>query len=314
MLLLAGCGSESGVGGASSPLSAQGGNGQGGGGSAAGSAAGGKATAGAKSEDGPAPRACPWTGSAPQAACPAEAPSTQTCGAELELASCNWAQQDGYTSCLCVATRGAENRWSCHGAVGGPNCPVEAPDEATSCSGHEGSTCPYLDRTLACVTATSTWATVPAKGPTASPSLVDTGIAGEPPVDGCKQVKDLSADEAQAFCAWYVEHFPGEPGDPVEPPATKPGFATGFAAIASAASYAEGCIQRMPVDLCVKNLRLNPCEAPVAELSACVQTFWEMSPQNHIVRGGCGYFQRHKGCAQTVVVPGGAASCAAPIE
>ena len=123
------------------------------------------------------------------------------------------------------------------------------------------------------------------------PSSLGVGVAGRDTslVDGSKRIKDLSADEAGAWCAWFSRVFPlaggPTPGDrPVDPD----GFASGYGAIGC--ETLGICTEHLSVNHCVANLAILPCEATIAELDGCVGVMW-------------GYCQLPERCAPFLAAP-----------
>lgn len=109
---------------------------------------------------------------------------------------------------------------------------------------------------------------------TAPPSL-GVGLAGRDTsgVDPGKRIKDLSAEEAKAWCGWFSLVFPFA-GDPLpEDRVVDPsGFVSGYGAIGCETIHV--CTEHLSVDHCVANLAIQPCTATVTELDSCVGVMW----------------------------------------
>jgi hypothetical protein len=142
-----------------------------------------------------------------------------------------------------------------------------------------------------------------------------TASSTQPPRTGAdRQVRDMTADEARAWCERYVgERYPlATQNPPPERPRidlqgpSYPDYIEGYAGSQCDAFVPGGlCALQPTVDDCVLNLRHAPCEATIAALDDCVDTFfswgaggWCATP----VGAGCGPFLGAAHCEETVIM------------
>lgn len=134
-----------------------------------------------------------------------------------------------------------------------------------------------------------------------------------------KAINALSDAEATAWCQWMVA---AERGDGPPPPRTPPfltneGYPAGYAMRWCGFTGRAVCASFVPVDLCVKMLRLGDCPAPMRALEECyLSTLNSCEP----VGGGCSELAARPECHQTFVqvfpgrssvLPGG---CPVPVK
>jgi hypothetical protein len=130
------------------------------------------------------------------------------------------------------------------------------------------------------------------------PSPLGIGLAGRDTsgVDPSKRVKDLSADEARAWCEWFSRVFPLAGGPtPEDVPVEPGGFVSGYGAIGC--ETLSVCTVHLSVNHCVGNLALEPCEATLAELDSCLGVMWGFCqlPER------CEPFLAAPACSETII-------------
>jgi hypothetical protein len=130
-------------------------------------------------------------------------------------------------------------------------------------------------------------------------------------VDDSKQVKDLSDTEALAWCQWYAQA--GERVYPHVNPNDPPDEVTEYG---SSWGYPFGqplCIPELPPELCVKNLRTQPCTATLQELGSCLETI--RAGRGGWVGSGCGPLLGNPTCSRIIVQQRESADiCPVPIQ
>lgn len=134
----------------------------------------------------------------------------------------------------------------------------------------------------------------------AGPAPLGVGLAGADAsgVDLNKLVKDLSLDEAQAWCGWFTRVFPlaGSPM-PEDRPVDPEGFVSGYGAIGC--EMTGVCTEHLSQGHCVENLRHQPCEATLEELDACIGVLWGLCQLTE----RCAPFLAAPSCLGTIVAP-----------
>lgn len=130
------------------------------------------------------------------------------------------------------------------------------------------------------------------------------------PLSATLLVKDLSTSEATAWCAWYNgSAFPGfvSPTGGPEPVEVSDGFTCpGGSSQGTMCGNRDTnmlCAQTIATAQCVQNLQRRPCEAPIAELDACVHAVLhplEASPTGDCV-DTCAVFRGRPSCDETIV-------------
>ena len=134
----------------------------------------------------------------------------------------------------------------------------------------------------------------------------------EPPRVGAdRQVRDMTLEEARAWCSRYVsERYPlaTQNPPPERPPVDfqgprYPEYIEGYACSACYRFVPGGLYAMQPtVDDCVTNLCHAPCEATITALDDCVDTFFDGATFcSATVGGGCDPFLSAAHCAETVI-------------
>lgn len=244
----------------------------------------------------------------PPTECPATVMDRSECAHELE--TCDTQTSTGESSliksCLCVWAADGVKRWLCEaaGTAGTLGCPQVQPKdgdvctEALSCSFVERPTCScptdgLFSRAVRCQCGQDlAWHCEAEPGATPMRSC---SLAAGSPLDAAKRIADLTDDEALTWCEWVAHNVPTK--DALDPP---PALVVDGFATASSGGYYSGypfhpmCWAKLPHDLCVRNLKLDPCQATVQMLDDCVLT------QGSRFHGrGCGPFQLAPGCQRT---------------
>lgn len=161
------------------------------------------------------------------------------------------------------------------------------------------------------------------------------------PLTATLLVKDFSAADATAWCGWYVQSAwhdsgPAPASLPVSDGFTCPGAAGAVCGDADPGAPPPNplCVSEISVEQCVQNLKRRPCEAPVAELDACVLSIvGDGGAGGSFACGGdhCSPFRARPSCDETVVqdmtkqpagdpasscyvIPGGNFACRVPVE
>jgi hypothetical protein len=247
--------------------------------------------------------------------CPESAPSHLEACTVREAQSCvYWADRGFgvplYHGCTCYEENRSSKLWTCESSTDRSTsaCPRVQPENQQSCLGHVGLQCPFPGVLCSCPLNDSDpgWSCIdrnagPPTAPTAGPSTVPE----------TKQIKDLSDAEARSWCEWFLTAYGAGFAPPEEGPISPDGFATNHGYANGTGFYAPVCMPtKVPVNYCVANLKLAPCEGTVAELSDCVLTVVRGAPAVH----GCGRFLQAAYCEQTIfhrnsAFEGGPAGC-----
>lgn len=242
----------------------------------------------------------------PPIACSDELPYGLLSPCETETEVCaRWSTNpatdyDQYFACQCRAETSTSLVWDCYENLSGQvNCPHEEPENGSSCFGYLSSMCPYPNQTqcLCPIAGDDPRWVCDKPAPVAEP--LDS-------IDDTKLVRDLSEAEQQRWCEWFLSITvpPGAPAPP-NPPPTSAGYYPDNGCMGCGGGIAiNGMIPPgLPVPVCMANLALSTCEAPVAELNDCARSMvsncW---PQP---RGCTRYFEA--GCSGTIIHQG--ASC-----
>lgn len=141
-----------------------------------------------------------------------------------------------------------------------------------------------------------------------------TTVTGEPireappeEASSTKRVFELSAEEAEAWCSWYVLEVAQVPGAaPPEPQQDVDGLIDTYETrYCYAQPFNGACLIRPTVADCARNLLLFPCEATLDELSDCVHGMLDGHRQSGPcpISGSCDAFAQAPGCELTVVSP-----------
>lgn len=244
-----------------------------------------------------------WTGNA--ADCPPAAPEAEALCDVAESQVCAYFGDDPenqaqsiYRECACRAFCGssaAELHWDCYRNIGAQRmaCPPEQPESRSSCFGLKGVQCWYPQEvTCSCPTDPndSSWRCIDESAPAVEhPAVVDPDTV----------VRDMTAEDRQAWCEWYTRPEPGFP----PPPELEPdpdGFYpdTGCASSTSFLGCAVSRPSGLPASACVANLELSPCEATVRDLNDCALSMRYFKPSPY----GCARYLDAPGCAGTIVV------------
>lgn len=245
-----------------------------------------------------------WTGNPTE--CPGAPPSTGTgCGPEAltcaySYKNPNTPAQHEYTECACrmgCDTDAPVLRWDCYrhwSIAGAGTCPVEQPEQGTSCFGLKGTTCPYpLDVECECP------ATIGNDDWDCRSQRVDLPMlpANFP---GSKRIRDLTDGDRQNWCAWLTEPEPGFPSPPEVAPDADGYYPEMGCATQSGTLGCPGIMEPhgYPASVCVANLALSSCEATLGDLTDCVLTVRFQQPAPH----GCAPYLTAPGCGDTIIL------------
>ena len=310
---------EPGSGGSSSAQAGSASDGQAGATSSGGSqsaagATGPTSSAGAAGTGGSAlPPGCPadlrQTVPQPQPDCPASPPGSNGSACTwTENGICVW--QDGPTSAGfsavgCYASLTGTSTYGLSqgnlGPIGVDNdqCPRVAPSPSSSCVGHTGQDCYYPLEGCSCATG-GDWSCTPNFKP-ASPPLEVKRLCPPAGVDETEEIKDLSDDEALAWCNWYAD--PSGAPRPAVAPGDSPDEARSYGSIWSSVGV-KACVADLPAELCVKNLRTQPCTATLGELDDCIESMRAMgfTPPGWVGRG-CAPLMANPSCPRVIAQP-----------
>jgi hypothetical protein len=107
----------------------------------------------------------------------------------------------------------------------------------------------------------------------AAPVLLASCVGTIDPLGG-STIADLTTAEAESWCTSYVSSPPWAGAPPADGPIAADGTVSNYAGFTGP----EECMLRLPVDQCVANLQLHPCEATLDQLDACVQAAASQTP------------------------------------
>jgi hypothetical protein len=135
------------------------------------------------------------------------------------------------------------------------------------------------------------------------PIVTDEAASAVSPVTPSKLVKDLSLEDADAWCSWYVLHayqLAEMNPVPVSAKVLDDGFTCRGANNSTFCGHEPNhvCMVQSSIEQCVQNLQRQPCEAPVAELDACVLSAARLDGS---CDSYCPAFLAHANCSGTVV-------------
>ncbi len=241
----------------------------------------------------------PWTGNGPN--CPATVPGDLPCDTEGEICAYQYPDtiNQGHTttqSCACWETSATEKSFYCYqssGSIG--ECPEQEPSDEDSCFGSFGTECIYPERTrCSCSAATEAWSCEEEEGPDVTPP--PESIPTDTPINA------MSDSERAAWCGWFATAYNG-PGFPEEAPSpvNDEGYTTntGCRGSGSSAPTCSAFIPGLDRTGCEGNLALSTCDAPIAELTDCVLTVFDLCwPAPH----GCARYLSRPGCDRTIAV------------
>jgi hypothetical protein len=174
------------------------------------------------------------------------------------------------------------------------NCPKIQPAAGSSCAGHSGENCYYMEESCSCGTGGGdSWSCEPNAKSYSLPLPVQR-LCPPQGLDEAKQLKDLTDEEVEAWCGWYGDPS-GEPRPPVtdnDPPDEALSYPTRFSAVGASA-----CMMELPIAHCITNIRLRPdCTATVGELDDCIETLRVLG----IVGHGCGPLLANPTCENVI--------------
>lgn len=198
------------------------------------------------------------------------------------------------------------------------NCPKIAPEAASSCTGHAGENCYYMEAACSCgVGGGDSWSCEPNAKSYSLPAPVQR-LCPPQGLDEAKQLKDLSDEELETWCSWYGDPS-GEPRPPVtdnDPPDEALSYATHFSTVGVSV-----CMMELPVAHCMTNIRLRPdCTATLGELNDCVETIRAIgigNPGSGWVGHGCGPLLANASCENVIAQvwdPGAGTQCYIPLK
>jgi hypothetical protein len=170
------------------------------------------------------------------------------------------------------------------------NCPKTQPAAGSTCAGHSGENCYYMEEWCSCGTGGGdNWSCEPNAKSYSLPMPVQRLCPPEG-LDESQQLKDLSDEQVEAWCAWYGDPE-GEPRPRVtdnDPPDQALSYGARFSAVGASA-----CFMELPIAHCKTNMRLRPgCTATLGQLDDCVET----------IRAGAGGWVGH-GCGPLLANP-----------
>lgn len=282
----------------------------------------------------------------PYAGCPPEPQGGEFC--DLPAGThCDYQQPEssgGITFCTCNAV-GAYNQFSCVSTNSPrPECPSDMPVHGSACTEDQrGLQCLHYIKPLACTCpgdklnqgkerflgctcddTTRTWRCESPAGKGAEPFDIAHCYkpsmplpAGPTGIDTAKRLADLTGDEAQSLCAWWVEvqRAGGEP--PLSSAPTVNGvWGDGFGH-SGCETPVTLCLPRIPRDICTRLITRKPCGATVTQLTECLFTAMNNC---QLVGTGCLPLNGDLNCSETIVQlrasvrPVGVSECAVPLE
>jgi hypothetical protein len=256
-----------------------------------------------------------WTHN--ESSCPSERPSLDdtTACAVPEWQSCGywWQGVNGRplsASCTCFEKDRSTRLWHCT-EYDADLCPAGAlPETGSDCSGLHRTACVYPVQNECTCADPNEAVPHPAwqchdplhAGNPAVAGLADLPMSAADGVPGDKEIKDLSDTEAAAWCNWFYKLYNGDVGVPI-PEIDADGYIAAIGTVSGSTFFARACVPvPPPVEFCVMNLRVQPCEATVDELTDCVRTLHDNPgfgnlPSPH----GCGRFLEGAHCDGTIV-------------
>lgn len=223
----------------------------------------------------------------------------------------------GWAACNCGCE--SAGQWSCISwGNAGPLCPLQQPAQHGSCSGFEGAKCSYFPETACeCGTTTHVWSCgVEADAMSNSWKCLSPSPPGSDPpgIDPTKTIATLTDAEAQAWCTWFVTSVYPQNGaaPPPDRMVSADGTVSGYAALACNEDPFL-CVERLSIDHCVANLKLDGCSATVRQLDDCVHT---LTNDCKAVGQGCDAYIAAPSCGRTIVtaVDQTSGNCKLPVQ
>ena len=144
-----------------------------------------------------------------------------------------------------------------------------------------------------------------------------SGGAGSCAADGAggsrtgadRQVRDMTPEEAEAWCESYVnERYPLTTPSPAPPDLPESqGYVAGYGCVLCWDTPGGACMMQPSVTDCVANLMHAPCEGTIAALDQCVDTFLgeHKAGACTTVDQTCAPFRQAPHCMETVITPCG---------
>lgn len=246
--------------------------------------------------------------------CPASPPKNgDSCANAVENGICVWqtslqsGDKHGYYAAGCYTWLTGKVWWGVSHTQNEPfgaedtECPPQPPSLGDSCSTTVQKVCIYPFRYCECRTdVKGVWLCDDGLASHESPPVAVKRLCAPAGVDETKRVKDLTAQEASAWCefsntyahqgasylfAGVSRQFPGVADVPL-------------------------CAAMLPVEDCVRNLRTQPCTATLAEVDDCLQTVLvgardelDAALFSHWVGHGCAPLLNNPTCSGIVVEP-----------
>jgi hypothetical protein len=142
-------------------------------------------------------------------------------------------------------------------------------------------------------------------------SVCTVPSSGPPRTGADRQVRDMTATEAEAWCSNYVNVvYQNGSGDPPTGPGEYPGYYYPAYVESYATTWCQelipggGCVTQPSLADCVTNLLHAPCEATITSMNDCVASFFNSVGDARCVPvgAGCTAFSATPHCEQTVIM------------
>jgi hypothetical protein len=238
-----------------------------------------------------------WEGN--ESTCPESVPASDSICAVSDGQVCLYdtPTSAGTRRSLCACWEEARNvtKWSCYSDMDAPyTCPSTQPEAGSSCFGLFGASCAYPERiTCDCSSKSGAWS--------CTEDIENQPSAPPTSPDPTKPINTLSPEERASWCDWFASVTVGEGHpEPAPPPIDENGYAIARGCARAVGSpRCSAAIPVIPRSTCEANLALSTCEAPLSELSDCVQTLYDGCwPHPH----GCHRYFEHPGCDGTIAI------------
>lgn len=248
-----------------------------------------------------------------QTDCPDAPPSDgDSCEEALENGICVW-QLDltpngrGYRAAGCYQGVKGKVWWGADTKRGDPfgpedaQCPKQAPAAGAPCTSRTTETCVYPTSYCECndYLLPGQWLCTEALSGKTSPPVAVEPLCPASGISEDVQVNELSQQAALQWCQWYAD--PSGNTRPAVSGRDSAGVADSYGYLVLSTPEMPVCLADLPIELCVQNLRLNPCTATLRALDDCVETI-RAAPLGWVGHG-CAPLLSNPTCSGTIVQP-----------